>query len=503
MNSNCAVFGCTITNRNTTMDTKTLRQKILDLAIHGKLVPQDPNDEPASVLLERIKVEKERLIKEGKIKRSKKSAKTSDTPHYENVPFEVPESWVWCRLEDIAYIASGSTPDKTCFVKEGIPYIKMYNLRNQEIDFDYQPQYITEEIHNSKLQRSRTEVGDLIMNIVGPPLGKLAVIPATLPQANFNQAAVLIRPYKYKEDLVLYLKSYLEEMSEINSIATRGSAGQVNISLTQSQNMRIPLPPLAEQQRIIAEISKWFALINQIEQGKIDLQTIIKQTKSKILDLAIHGKLVPQDPNDEPAIELLKRINPDFTPCDNGHSRKLPQGWYSVTANDVCSIIGGVSYNKADIQDTGIRVLRGGNIQNGKVIDCFDDVFISLSYQNNDNQVQRGDIIVVASTGSQTLIGKTGFADRDIPKTQIGAFLRIVRPKQKTLSPYIRLIFQTDAYKDYIRNVAKGSNINNVKNAHLQNFQICLPPLEEQQRIVQKIEELFSSLDDILTALEV
>ena len=276
MNSNCAVFGCTITNRNTTMDTKTLRQKILDLAIHGKLVPQDPNDEPASVLLERIKVEKERLIKEGKIKRSKKSAKTSDTSHYENVPFEVPESWVWCRLEDIAYIASGSTPDKTCFVKEGIPYIKMYNLRNQEIDFDYQPQYITEEIHNSKLQRSRTEVSDLIMNIVGPPLGKLAVIPATLPQANFNQAAVLIRPYKYKEDLVLYLKSYLEEMSEINSIATRGSAGQVNISLTQSQNMRIPLPPLAEQQRIIAEISKWFVLINQIEQGKIDLQTIIK-----------------------------------------------------------------------------------------------------------------------------------------------------------------------------------------------------------------------------------
>ena len=98
------------------MDTKALRQKILDLAIHGKLVPQDPNDEPASVLLERIKAEKERLIKEGKIKRSKKSAKSSDTPHYENVPFELPNSWVWCRLEDIAYVASGSTPDKTCFV---------------------------------------------------------------------------------------------------------------------------------------------------------------------------------------------------------------------------------------------------------------------------------------------------------------------------------------------------------------------------------------------------
>ena len=251
------------------------------------------------------------------------------------------------------------------------------------------------------------------------------------------------------------------------------------------------------------EIERWFALIEQIEQSKADLQTTIKQTKSKILNLAIHGKLVPQNPNDEPAIELLKRINPDFTPCDNGHSRKFPQSWCSVTVNDVCSIIGGVSYNKADIQDTGIRVLRGGNIQNGKVIDCFDDVFIPLSYQNNDNQVQHGDVIVVASTGSQTLIGKTGFADRDIPKTQIGAFLRIVRPKQKALSPYIRLIFQTDDYKGYIRNVAKGSNINNVKNAHLQNYQIYLPPLEEQQRIVQKIEALFSVFDNVQKALEV
>ncbi|CUP46644.1 restriction endonuclease subunit S [Bacteroides thetaiotaomicron] len=309
------------------MDTKALRQKILDLAIHGKLVPQDPNDEPASVLLERIKAEKERLIKEGKIKRSKKSAKTSDTPHYQNVPFEVPDNWVWCKLEDIAYVASGSTPDKTCFVENGIPYIKMYNLRNQKIDFAYHPQYITEEVHNGKLLRSRTEVGDLIMNIVGPPLGKLAIIPSTLPQANFNQAAVLIRPYKFKEVLVPYLKAYLEEMSEINSIATRGSAGQVNISLTQSQNMRIPLPPLKEIERIINEIVKYDILIEALESDTTDLQTLIIRTKSKILDLAIHGKLVPQDPNDEPAIELLKRINPDFTPCDNGHYTQLPDGW--------------------------------------------------------------------------------------------------------------------------------------------------------------------------------
>ena len=349
------------------MDTKALRQKILDLAIHGKLVPQDPNDEPASVLLERIKAEKERLIKEGKIKRSKKSAKSSNTPHYENVPFELPNSWVWCRLEDIAYVASGSTPDKTCFVENGVPYIKMYNLRNQKIDFAYHPQYITEEVHNGKLQRSRAEVGDLIMNIVGPPLGKLAIIPTTLPQANFNQAAVLIRPYKFKEVLVSYLKIYLEEMSEINSIATRGSAGQVNISLTQSQNMRIPIPPLNEVRRIIEEVSKYDILIDSLKQNITDIQNLIAYTKSKILDLAIHGKLVPQDPNDEPAIELLKRINPDFTPCDNGHYTQLPEGWAICKMKQITSITNGKSQKNVETLNGIYPIYEGGNLAASKI----------------------------------------------------------------------------------------------------------------------------------------
>ena len=417
-------------------------------------------------------------------------------PHYENVPFEVPDNWVWMTLGEVGTWQSGGTPSRSnkTYYGGNIPWLKTGDL-NDGLISDI-PESITEEaVANSSAKIN--PAGSVLIAMYGATIGKLGIL--TFP-ATTNQACCAC--IEFNAITQLYLFYFL--LSQRNGFIAKGGGGaQPNISKEIIVNTFIPLPPLSEQQRIVMEIEKWFALIDQVEQGKADLQNTIKQTKSKILDLAIHGKLVPQDPNDEPAIKLLKRINPDFTPCDNGHSRKLPQGWYSVTANDVCSIIGGVSYNKADIQDTGIRVLRGGNIQNGKVIDCFDDVFISLSYQNNDNQVQRGDIIVVASTGSQTLIGKTGFADRDIPKTQIGAFLRIVRPKLKTLSPYIRLIFQTDAYKDYIRNVAKGSNINNVKNAHLQNFQICLPPLEEQQRIVQKIEELFSSLDDLQKSLEV
>ena len=431
-------------------------------------------------------------------------------PHYENVPFEVPESWAWCRLEDIAYIASGSTPDKTCFVKEGIPYIKMYNLRNQEIDFDYQPQYITEEIHNSKLQRSRTEVGDLIMNIVGPPLGKLAVIPATLPQANFNQAAVLIRPYKYKEDLVLYLKSYLEEMSEINSIATRGSAGQVNISLTQSQNMRIPLPPLAEQQRIIAEISKWFALINQIEQGKIDLQTIIKQTKSKILDLAIHGKLVPQDPNDEPAIELLKRINPDFTPCDNGHYPfDVPNGWYWCKLNDLCLFLSRgkspkysetdktypVFAQKCNLKEGGIS-LEQARFLDPSTVDKWDSKY----------KLQTGDVLV-NSTGTGT-VGRTRLFDESClgkyPFVVPDSHVSVIRTFEEIRAEYVFAYMSSQLTQLYIEeNLAGSTNQKELYIGVLENLNFPLPPLAEQQCIVQKIEELFSVLDNIQNALEV
>lgn len=463
------------------MDTKKLRQKILDLAIHGKLVPQDPNDEPASVLLERIKAEKERLIKEGKIKGSKKSAKASDTPHYGNVPFEVPSNWVWTTLGEIFTLQAGK------------------NITAKDISAKQDKDHCYPCYGGNGL---RGYVSNYNKEGHFPLIGRQGALCGNVNEANgkfyATEHAVVVDTYcKTNIPWVINTLLYLN----LNQYAT--STAQPGLSVSTINDVMIPVPPLEEQQKISQSIKKWFSLIDQLEQGKSDLQTVIKQTKGKILGLAIHGKLVPQNPNDEPASELLKRINPkaEIT-CDNGHSEKLPQGWYSATINDVCSIIGGVSYNKADIQDTGIRVLRGGNIQSGKVFYCSDDVFIPFSYQNKENQVQYGDIIVVASTGSQTLIGKTGFVDRDIPKTQIGAFLRIVRPKQKTLSPYIRLLFQTDAYKDYIRNVAKGSNINNVKNAHLQNYQICLPPLAEQQRIVTKIEELFSVLDNIQNALE-
>ena len=417
----------------------------------------------------------------------------SDTPHYENVPFELPNSWVWCRLEDIAYVASGSTPDKTCFVENGVPYIKMYNLRNQKIDFAYHPQYITEEVHNGKLQRSRTEVGDLIMNIVGPPLGKLAIIPTTLPQANFNQAAVLIRPYKFKEVLVSYLKVYLEEMSEINSIATRGSAGQVNISLTQSQNMRIPIPPLNEVRRIIEEVSKYDILIDSLKQNITDIQNLIAYTKSKILDLAIHGKLVPQDPNDEPAIELLKRINPDFTPCDNGH---YPVGWIETILGELFSHNTGKALNSSNKEGIFKDYLTTSNVYWNK----FDFTAIKQmpfkESELNKCTVTKGDLLVCEGGD----IGRSAIWNYDYDIC-IQNHIHRLRPKIDLCVPFY---YYTLAYlKENNLIGGKGIGLLGLSSNALHKIEIPLPPLAEQQRIVQKIKKLFSVLDNIQKTLEV
>ena len=394
------------------------------------------------------------------------------------MPFEVPEGWVWCKLEDIAYVASGSTPDKTCFVENGIPYIKMYNLRNQKIDFAYHPQYITEEVHNGKLLRSRTEVGDLIMNIVGPPLGKLAIIPSTLPQANFNQAAVLIRPYKFKEVLVPYLKAYLEEMSEINSIATRGSAGQVNISLTQSQNMRIPLPPLKEIERIINEIVKYDILIEVLEFDTTDLQTLIIRTKSKILNLAIHGKLVPQDPNDEPAIELLKRINPDFTPCDNGHYAQLPQSWSLAPMQTLCSLVDGEKHNGIERTNLDVKYLRGEReaktLTSGKYV-AANSLLILVDGENS------GEVFRTPIEGYQGSTFKQLSINDNMNTDYV---LQVIHLHRKTL-----------------RENKVGSAIPHLNKKIFRAIEVPIPPYREQQRIVDAINIAFRHLDTIMESL--
>ena len=318
------------------MDTKKLRQKILDLAIHGKLVPQDPNDEPASVLLERIRAEKERLISEGKIKRSRKSAKTTDTYHYENdVPFEVPAGWMWTTLPELCIIpiTDGTHQTPTYTDKEqGVPFISSKDVTSQKINW-CNIKYITRELHEVLYKRVAPQKDDILLAKNGTT-GVAAIVEDSRVFDIYVTLAV-IRPSK--NVCPQYLHQVINSdfcKEQFNSHLT--GIGLPNLHLVDIKKTVIPLPPLAEQLRIIKEIERWFALIDTIEQSKENLETAIKQAKNKILNLAIHGKLVPQDPSDEPASELLKRINPKAQiTCDNEHYAQLPKGWAICSLEDI------------------------------------------------------------------------------------------------------------------------------------------------------------------------
>lgn len=479
------------------MDTKKLRQKILDLAIRGKLVPQDPNDEPASVLLERIKAEKERLIKEGKIKRSKKIAKTSDTPHYENVPFEVPDGWVWTTLGNIGIWQSGGTPSRSnkSYYGGNIPWLKTGDLNDGVITSI--PESITEEAVASSSAKINPE-GSILIAMYGATIGKLGIL--TFP-ATTNQACCAC--IEYFAITQYYLFYFL--LSQRDMFISKGGGGaQPNISKEIIVNTAIPLPPLAEQERIVTEIKSWFALIDEIGNSQTNLQTLIKKTKSKILDLAIHGKLVPQDPNDEPASELLKRINPNFTPCDNGQYGKrpfeIPNSWCWNRLGDINNIARGGSPRpiKDYLTDdkNGINWIKiGDTTREGKYIDSVKEK-IRPEGMKKSRFVHKGDFLLTNSMsfGRPYILNVDGcIHDGWLVISPIG---------EVYTSDFLYHLLSSSFAFEQFTNVASGGVVTNLNSDKVADTIFPVPPLAEQQRIVAKIEKLFEQLDYIEKSLE-
>ena len=473
------------------MDTKKLRQKILDLAIHGKLVPQDPNDEPASVLLERIKAEKERLIKEGKIKRSKKRTKTSDTPHYENVPFEIPDNWVWTTIEEIcSKIGSGSTPKGSNYSVKGIPFFRSQNVYNDKLVYD-DIKYISEEVHQ-KMKGTEVLANDLLLNITGGSLGRCTVVPADFNCGNVSQHVCIMRSVLVEPEYfhALVLSSYFAKSMKITG------SGREGLPKYNLEQMAFPLPPLTEQQRIVTEIEHWSALINEIKQGKADLQITIKQTKSKILNLAIHGKLVPQNPNDEPASELLKRINPkaEIT-CDNAHSEKLPQNWIWVKGKNIFLPMKSTKPKYKEFKYIDIDSIDNKRyvIRNIKTIKTLNAPSRASRYTQKDDvlfSMVRPYLRNIAKVVIDNCIASTGFY-------VCSCIPHILNPD------YCYYLMISDYVVNGLNQFMKGDNSPSINKGHIDEWLFPLPPLPEQQRIVQKVENLFSFLDNIHKALEV
>ena len=451
------------------MDTKKLRQKILDLAIHGKLVPQDPNDEPASVLLERIRAEKERLISEGKIKRSRKSAKTTDTHHYEqDVLFEVPAGWKLIALEEIFILNPKNEVDDETLAG----FIPMALVDD---GFCGSHSFEQELWKNIKKGFSHFQNGDIGIAKISPCFENMkSVIFNNLPNGLGAGTTELTILRGILIDVKFYL--YLFKTSWYINQGTKyfkGVVGQQRVNKAIFTTLEVPLPPLAEQRRIVAEIERWFTLVDTIERGKENLETSIKQAKSKILDLAIHGKLVPQDPNDEPASELLKRINPKAQiTCDNGHYAQLPREWSVISMQDVCKLKDGIKLDSTPLINLDVKYLRGTSA--GKVIDSGKFVTAN-SYMILVDGENSGEVFKTPIDGYQGSTFKLLDIDQNIDEKYI---LNVINLHRKAL-----------------RENKVGSAIPHLNKKLFKAISVPLPPYNEQVRIVEAIKSTFNLLD--------
>lgn len=275
--------------------------------------------------------------------------------------------------------------------------------------------------------------------------------------------------------------------------------GLPNLHLVDIKKTMIPLPPISEQKRIVTEIERWFVWIEQIRQSKTDLQDVIKQTKSKILDLAIHGKLVPQDPSDEPASELLKRINPkaEIT-CDNAHDKKfphkIPNTWIWCDHNSILDISGGAQPAKSYFEITP----KPGYIRLYQIRDYGESpVPIYIPINLASKQTEKGDILLARYGGS---LGKVFHAEQGAYNVAMAKV--IFKYENLIYKEYAYYYYLSDLYQNKLKEISRTAQAG-FNSTDFNDMYFPLPPFKEQKRIVAKIEKVFSVFDNIQKALEV
>ncbi|UTC64718.1 restriction endonuclease subunit S [Treponema sp. OMZ 788] len=530
------------------MNTNALRQKILDLAIHGKLVKQDPTDESAAILLEKIRAEKEKKIASGEIKRGKNDSYIffgDDNRHYEKfadgrvkdiedeIPFAVPEGWAWCRLGVVADIARGGSPrpieDFITDKKNGINWIKIGDTVPES-------KYIIsakEKIKPEGKKHSRfVHAGDfLLTNSMSFGRPYILKIDGCIHDGWLVFADII--KYLLKDFLYYALSS--KYIYNSFSLVAAGSTVK-NLKADTVKQVLFPLPPLLEQKRITTNIEAIFAQIDLLEQNKADLQTAVKQAKSKILDLAIRGKLVPQDPDDEPASVMLEKLHAEKeakiasgeikrgkndsyiykNSTDNCYYQKytdggkenisdeipfdVPEGWAWCRLPEVCRkpITDGTHNSPSNSASGDFLYITAKNIKNLDI--CLDDAtYISKEIHESIYSRCSPELNDILLTKDGT-IGEVAVNKLNYPFSMLSS-VALIKPSNEILSWFLAYILISDLLQNKMKKDAKGSALKRIILAQINDFLIPLPPLAEQQRIVTKIEELFAQFDFITTTL--
>jgi len=516
------------------MDTKALRQKILDLAIRGKLVPQDPNDEPASVLLERIRQQKQQMVKEGKLK-PKDIKKDSvifvgeDNLHYEKfadgsvkciedeIPFDLPEGWAWSRIRDIASVKGGKRLPKgmsfsSCRTSHA--YIRVTDMKNHSVNTD-DLKYITEEVF-LQIKNYTISKDDLYVTIAGT-IGVTGEVPAELDGMNLTENAVKVTDIQInKAFLCLVLQSeFVQQQFQDKT----HQVAMPKLALERILSTLIPVCSITVQSGIVSKFGEVDSLINLIGEEKEVLTEAISMTKSKILGLAIRGQLVPQDPADEPASVLLERIRAEkeelikqgkikrdkkesfiFRGEDNSYYEKigdkvenisdeipfeLPDGWFFVRLKELWELISGrdLSPSEYNADGVGIPYITGAsNFVDGKV---------ELARWTTSPQVitEAGDLLLTC----KGTIG--GMAFNDFGNAHIARQIMAIRNTFALNLEYLALCMRF--YIDAIKDAAKGL-IPGISREDILNLILPVPSPNYQAKIVERVAEV----TNILSAIE-
>ena len=477
-------------------DAQALREKILDLAMRGKLVKQDPNDEPASVLLEKIKAEKAELVKEGKIKKSKSLPEITD----DEKTFDIPESWEWVRLGDAANIIVGQAPKGTTV-----------NELGEGIEFHQGKTEFTDKIIGKSLKYTTSDnkiIDDkYIIMAVRAPVGDVNLLNRKI---SIGRGLAGIMPYVSNKEYIFYYLDSIKSYFEANSTGSTFKA----INGNTIKNAPIPLPPLSEQSRIAAKIAQLFALLHKVEsstQQYAKLQTLLK---SKVLDLAMRGKLVEQDPNDEPASVLLEKIKAEkeqlikekkikkskpLPPIsDEEKTFEIPDSWEWVRLGDVTNFVGTGMVIPANKQfDTFtsqmLPYFKMNNIGNWDGEFGVNNWTYVLKTQNSDNYLLKSGQLLFNTRNSRELVGKTTIVPDNLNKKILANnnILRIEsfgKMKLKYINYYLISPFSRHMF---LNMTAATTNVAAIYQKQLNKLLVPLPPLEEQKRIVKKIDQLF------------
>jgi len=458
------------------MNTKQLRQKILDLAIRGELVPQDPTDEPASVLLERIRAEKEQLIKDKKLKRDKK-----DNEPIDEVPFKLPEGWEWCRLGEICEI----NPKNKLDDELEVAFIPMPFISD---GFSNTHTFEVEKWKDIKKGYTHFQNGDIGVAKITPCFeNRKSVIFNNLKN---GVGAGTTELYILRNNKILSLNKYIFWFVKTQSFIDKGTesftgaVGQQRISREFIENTLIPIPPLAEQHRIVEKIEQLFALVDTIETHKEQLKSDVKQAKIQVLNYAIAGKLTHQDPNDEPAEELLKRIGKTTTTTTDTPYEKLPKGWAWCRLGEVANI----SMGQSPKGETVTRNSNGIEFHQGKIY--FTDKYINKSpfFTSEPTKTTSNSVLLCV----RAPVGEVNLVNREVC---IGRGLCAIEPLGNISIDFC--FFWLILLKDYFNENSTGSTFSSISGEIIRNAFIPLPPLAEQHRIVQQIETFFASFDQI------